>query len=291
MVFSVGLLGRWECVCAANECDEAGCVDGDGRGDAGRRRRVWRGSDVGPDGGSGRCAEHGCSCRFLCLGDGCSSCAFCSAGGTIKGNVNAGGVPLPGVSVTATNTLTGKKYATTTDVDGKYEMAVPRNGRYVVKTELTGFASTTQEVMVNASSENGGLPLQTAQFKMDLASRVTPEAATPGTAVATTTAPPRTGAGPVRALRGAACRCGCPRGPRYTGACRAGDGLIRTLWMRRQTRAMPGRSCRRWLLRATMPRSRATRLRSPDSRDRSTDWPASAKTICATALETCSATA
>jgi hypothetical protein len=121
-----------------------------------------------------------------------------SEGGTIKGNVNAGGVPLPGVAVTATNTLTGKKYATTTDVDGNYEMSVPRNGRYVVKTELTGFASTTQEVMVNASSQNGGLPAQSAAFKMDLASRVTPEVATPGTAVATTTTSVRNGNGAAR---------------------------------------------------------------------------------------------
>ncbi len=53
-------------------------------------------------------------------------------GGTIKGTVKASGVPLPGVAVTATNTLTGKKYATTTDIDGAFMMAVPRNGRYVV---------------------------------------------------------------------------------------------------------------------------------------------------------------
>ena len=105
-------------------------------------------------------------------------------GGTIKGSVKAGVVPLPGVSVTATNTLTGKKYATTTDIDGAFQMAVPRNGRYVVKTELTGFASVTQELLINASSENGGLPMQTAEFKMDLASRVT----TTATETTTTTA-------------------------------------------------------------------------------------------------------
>ncbi len=79
-------------------------------------------------------------------------------GGTIQGTVKASGVPLPGVAVTATNTLTGKKYATTTDINGAFQMAVPRNGRYVVKTDLTGFASVTQEVVVNASSQNGGLP-------------------------------------------------------------------------------------------------------------------------------------
>jgi trimeric autotransporter adhesin len=116
-------------------------------------------------------------------------------GGSIKGTVKAGGVPLPGVAVTATNTLTGKKYATTTDVDGAYNMDVPRNGRYVVKTELTGFAPVTQEVVVNGGSENGGLPLETAEFKMDLASRVTPDTTTtaPGTTVAATGT--RTGTG------------------------------------------------------------------------------------------------
>ena len=99
-------------------------------------------------------------------------------GGTIRGTVKASGIPLPGVAVTATNTLTGKKYATTTDIDGIYEMEVPRNGRYVIKVELTGFAAVTQEVMINHSSENGGLPLQTAEFKMVLASRVTPAVTT-----------------------------------------------------------------------------------------------------------------
>ena len=132
-------------------------------------------------------------------------------GGSIKGTVKASGVPLPGVAVTATNTLTGKKYATTTDINGAFEMDVPRNGRYVLKTELAGFASVTQEVVINAASQNGGLPQQTAEFKMDLASRVTPEPATttapavaragasqtavPGTTAATATRPAGVAAG------------------------------------------------------------------------------------------------
>ena len=105
-------------------------------------------------------------------------------GGTIKGTVKAGPVPLPGVAVTATNTLTGKRYATTTDIDGNFQMTVPKNGRYVVKTELTGFATMTHEVVVNAASQNGGLPVETADFKMDLASRVAPEPSQAGTAAA-----------------------------------------------------------------------------------------------------------
>jgi len=94
------------------------------------------------------------------------------AGGTIKGTVKAGAVPLPGVAVTATNTLTGKKYATTTDVTGSFAMAIPRNGRYVVKAELAAFANETKEVLINAAGENGGKPDQAIDFTMQLASRV-----------------------------------------------------------------------------------------------------------------------
>ncbi len=95
-------------------------------------------------------------------------------GGTIKGTVvagtvgKAGGVPLPGVAVTATNTLTGKKYTTTTDIDGVYAMAIPKNGRYVVKAELAGFALSTQEVVIAAA--DAGKEKQ-APFGLELASR------------------------------------------------------------------------------------------------------------------------
>ncbi|HEY5329258.1 MAG TPA: TonB-dependent receptor [Acidobacteriaceae bacterium] len=99
-------------------------------------------------------------------------------GGMIHGTVVAdtagkpGGIPLPGVSVTATNSLSGKKYATTTDVTGEYAMAIPRNGRYVVKVELAAFAAQTVEVLLNKDSTNGGKPDQKADFGMELASRV-----------------------------------------------------------------------------------------------------------------------
>ena len=97
--------------------------------------------------------------------------AAVAAGGTISGSVKSGAVPLPGVAVTATNTLTGKKYATTTDVSGAFSMAIPKNGRYVVKAELAAFATVTQEVLINASSLNGGKPAQVAEFGLQLASR------------------------------------------------------------------------------------------------------------------------
>jgi len=95
-----------------------------------------------------------------------------ASGGTITGTVKAGAVSLPGVAVTATNTLTGKKYATTTDVNGSFTMAIPRNGRYVVKAELAAFATETKEVLINAAGDNGGKPAQVAEFGLQLASRV-----------------------------------------------------------------------------------------------------------------------
>jgi hypothetical protein len=95
-----------------------------------------------------------------------------AGGGKISGTVKAGAVPLPGVGVTATNSLTGKKYATTTDVNGSFAMTVPRNGRYVVRAELAAFAPETKEVLINAAGENGGKPEQVAEFGLQLASRV-----------------------------------------------------------------------------------------------------------------------
>ncbi len=113
-------------------------------------------------------------------------------GGTITGTVVAGtagkpgGVPLPGVAVTATNTLTGKKYTTTTDIDGAYAMSIPKNGRYVVKAELAGFALVTQEVVIAAVDAGKE---KKAEFGLELASRAAAaEAAQAATAARITTA-------------------------------------------------------------------------------------------------------
>jgi hypothetical protein len=103
-------------------------------------------------------------------------------GGTIRGRIavgataKGGGVPLPGVAVTATNTLTGRKYATATDVDGQYAMRIPRNGRYVVKAELAGFATLTQEVVLNgvdaqAATQGIQIVAKPTNFDLQLASR------------------------------------------------------------------------------------------------------------------------
>lgn len=88
------------------------------------------------------------------------------AGGTIHGVVKSGNTPLPGVSITAANTLTGKKYSTVTDITGAYSLAIPQNGRYVIKTDFAAFAAITKEALLNAASRD-----QQADFSLVLASR------------------------------------------------------------------------------------------------------------------------
>src|SRR5437016_10128549 len=67
----------------------------------------------------------------------------------ISGSARSGKTPLPGVSVTAVNTLTGKKYSVATNSEGKIALSGMTRGRYVVRVEFMGFATFTQEVVLN----------------------------------------------------------------------------------------------------------------------------------------------
>jgi trimeric autotransporter adhesin len=87
-------------------------------------------------------------------------------GGKLHGVVKSGSIPLPGVAVTAQNTLTGKRFTTTTDVSGTWSMTIPQNGRYVVRTQFAAFAAGSQEALLNATSRD-----QTVNFDLILASR------------------------------------------------------------------------------------------------------------------------
>jgi hypothetical protein len=113
--------------------------------------------------------------------------AATAQGGTVKGTVIAGavgkpgGVALPGVAVTATNTLTGKKFTTSTDVDGNYAMTLPKTGRYVIRAELMGFAAATQEIVIAAADAGTE---KKAEFGLELASRAAAAAAQAETAQA-----------------------------------------------------------------------------------------------------------
>ena len=86
--------------------------------------------------------------------------------GKLHGVVKSGNIPLPGVTVTAQNTLTGKRYSTTTDITGAWSMTIPQNGRYVIRTQFAAFAAGDQEALLNAANHD-----QTVNFELMLASR------------------------------------------------------------------------------------------------------------------------
>ncbi|MGC2163436.1 MAG: TonB-dependent receptor [Silvibacterium sp.] len=88
------------------------------------------------------------------------------SGGVIHGTVKSGTIPLPGVTITASNSLTGKKYSTATSSTGGYSMTIPLNGRYVVRAEFAAFGETTQEALFNATSHD-----RQVDFTLVLASR------------------------------------------------------------------------------------------------------------------------
>jgi trimeric autotransporter adhesin len=77
----------------------------------------------------------------------------------ISGTVRAGKTPLPGVTVTAANSLTGKKVVVATNLNGAFQLDGLPRGRYVVKVEFMGFATETREVLLNPENPSGRLDL------------------------------------------------------------------------------------------------------------------------------------
>jgi hypothetical protein len=75
----------------------------------------------------------------------------------ITGAVHSGKTPLPGVTVTVANTLTGKKFATVSRPDGKFSFSGILRGRYVVRIEFMGFAVFTQEVVLNPENNTANI--------------------------------------------------------------------------------------------------------------------------------------
>jgi hypothetical protein len=89
-----------------------------------------------------------------------------AAGGRLHGVIKSGTIPLPGVTVIAQNSLTGKRYSTTTDITGSWQLNIPQNGRYVIRTQFAAFAQGSQEAILNATSHD-----QLVDFELILASR------------------------------------------------------------------------------------------------------------------------
>jgi hypothetical protein len=88
------------------------------------------------------------------------------SGGKLHGIVKSGNIPLPGVTITAQNTITGKRFSTTTDITGAWVLTIPQNGRYVLRTQFAGFAPGALEAVLNSASRE-----QTVSFDLVLASR------------------------------------------------------------------------------------------------------------------------
>jgi trimeric autotransporter adhesin len=78
----------------------------------------------------------------------------------ITGSVHSGKTPLPGVTLTASNTLTGKKYTAATVSDGTFVLTGLPRGRYVLRAEFMGFAALTQEVVLNPENPSGKADLE-----------------------------------------------------------------------------------------------------------------------------------
>jgi trimeric autotransporter adhesin len=97
----------------------------------------------------------------------------------ISGTARSGKIPLPGATVTASNTLTGKKYSAVTDNDGKFSFTGLVRGRYVLRIEFMGFSLFTQELVLNPATPSGKL-----EAELILASREQQQTNNPGASVA-----------------------------------------------------------------------------------------------------------
>jgi len=84
----------------------------------------------------------------------------------LTGSARSVKTPLPGATVTAANTLTGKKYVAATNSEGKFSLSGMTRGRYVVRIEFMGFALFTQEVVLNPEN-----PAAKVDAELILASR------------------------------------------------------------------------------------------------------------------------
>jgi hypothetical protein len=96
-----------------------------------------------------------CAVVFVCFGHAQETSAPAATNFQITGVVKSGKTALPGVTVTAANTLTGKKVSVATGIDGSFVIKGVSRGRYVVKIEFMGFATLTQEVVLNPENPAG----------------------------------------------------------------------------------------------------------------------------------------
>src|SRR6266850_105750 len=98
-----------------------------------------------------------------------------AAGGIIQGIVQSGNIPIPGVTVTATNFITDEKITTSTDLNGQYQLKVPAAGAYFVETSMAAFAPGIKEADIKDPAQPERL-----DFELMLLSRSQQTSAQPG---------------------------------------------------------------------------------------------------------------
>src|ERR1700732_4068451 len=77
---------------------------------------------------------------------------------TITGVVKSGNTPIPGATVTATNSSTQEKATTSTDTNGVYTLQVAQ-GKYALRVEMAAFATGTREVVLGEPRTRAALEL------------------------------------------------------------------------------------------------------------------------------------
>ncbi|MGB6988678.1 MAG: TonB-dependent receptor [Candidatus Sulfotelmatobacter sp.] len=85
---------------------------------------------------------------------------------TIRGVVKSGNMPIPGAGVSAENVATKQQFSIWTDVDGSYSLRIPADGRYTLRVQMTAFAASAQEVVLDETH-----PDVQANFELILLSR------------------------------------------------------------------------------------------------------------------------
>jgi hypothetical protein len=83
-----------------------------------------------------------------------------AAGSEISGVVQSGGMPLPGVTVSATESQSGQQFVTSTGVDGSYSIHVPGDGTYEVRAEMAAFTAAARQVTITAEQRSARLDLE-----------------------------------------------------------------------------------------------------------------------------------
>ena len=98
-----------------------------------------------------------------------------AGGGIIQGIVQSGNIPIPGVTVAATNFITDEKVTTSTDLNGQYQLKVRAVGAYFVETSMAAFAPGIKEADIKDAAQPERL-----DFELMLLSRSQQTSAQPG---------------------------------------------------------------------------------------------------------------